>query len=232
MAGFLGELVTEIFGELAGLFAASKLGWFGKVASKVVTNQAFQGAVSKKVGQVFGVVDESGKTLEEELLTEDLVNFLDKVGAEVDDFISQLNKDPERGKEKVVAFRVYLASGLKKGAQQVKEFVPKPGGKPTEVIRTQLDLEWGQKFINRLLAKPTFEERIQFLEDRGVFSTMKKAPKSHPKVETIKEFAAKAGATVVADQVANYASHKKTAAMYRENATRRLEEARTKRRAR
>lgn len=204
--GFLGELVAEIFGELAGLFAASRLGWFGKVASKVVTNQAFQGVVAKKVGQAFGVVDESGKTLEEELLTVDLINFLQQNGPRVDDFISQLSKSADRGKEKVIAFRVFLASGLKKGARQIKEFAPNPGSKPTETARTQLDLEWGQKFIERLLAKDTFEEKMQYLDDQGVFSTMKKASEPHPKVEAVKEFASKAGVSFAKDQKANWAN--------------------------
>lgn len=201
MAGFLGELITEIFGELAGLFTANKLGWFGKVASKVVTNQAFQGVVAKKTGQFFGLVDESGKTLEEELLTVDLVNFLQQTGSQVDDFISQLCAT-ERGKERATAFRVFLASGLKNGSRQIKEFVLNPANpkKPTEVSRIQLNLEWGKQFIERLLAKNTLEERIQYLDNQGVFSTMKKVSKPHPNAALAKEFLKKTGASIISGQ--------------------------------
>lgn len=183
LEGFVGEVLAE----LAGLFTASKLGWFGKVAGKVVSSQAVQKVATDRVGKAFGLVDEAGKTLEEELLTVDLINYLKAVGPEVDTFISLLRKE-ERGEEKVIAFRVFLASGIKKGSRERKEFIPNPGGKPTEEKRTILDLEWGKSFIERLLSRTAFEDRVKYLDDQGVFSTMKKPAKPHPHVEKAKKF--------------------------------------------
>lgn len=143
-------------------------------------------------------VDESGKTLEEELLTIDLINFLQDVGLQVDEFISRL-RETERGEEKVIAFRVFLASGIKKGSRQIKEFIPNPAGgkaKPTEQIYTLLDIKWGEELIKRLLAKPTFGERVKFLEDQGVFSTMKKKREPSPIVQKVKALGKKSAETL------------------------------------
>lgn len=187
--GFFGELITEVLGEMAGLFTAKKLGFFGNLAGKVITNQKVKDFVGKKAEELFGQVDESGKTLEEELLTIDLINFLAQVGPEVDSFIAELRKQ-ERGEEKVIAFRVFLASGIKKGSRQRKDFVLNPDGKgkPSEESYTLLDVKWGESFIKRLLAKKTFEERVLFLEDQGVFSTMKKVAQPHPAVKKATDF--------------------------------------------
>ena len=191
-SGFLAGILEEILGEVAGLFAASKLGFFGKIAGKAITNEKVKTYIGRKAGEFFGQIDESGKTLEEELLTVDLINFLDQVGAQVDDFIAKLRKQ-DRGEEKVTAFRVFLASGIKKGSRKRKDFVPnldskgKSKGKDSEETYDLLDVEWGEKFIKRLLAKSTFSGRVQFLSNQGVFSTMKKVKEPHPTVIRGKE---------------------------------------------
>lgn len=185
LAGFIGEILAE----LAGLFTASKLGWFGKVAGKVASNPEVHKFAAEKVGKFFGFVGDPNKTLEEELLTIDLINCLEAMGPEVDRFISLLRKE-DRGEEKVIAFRVFLASGIKKGSGEKKDFIPTPDGKgkPSEMKRTVLDLAWGKSFIERFLSRTTFEERVQYLEDQGVFSTMKKKSEPHPAVKKAGEY--------------------------------------------
>lgn len=53
MAGFLTELVTEVIGEVAGLFTASKLGWFGKIAGKIAASPSVQETVTKKIERLW-----------------------------------------------------------------------------------------------------------------------------------------------------------------------------------
>jgi len=220
MSSFIQEIIKEVCGETAGLFLASKLGWLGKVTGKVVSNPEFQKVVTQKVGQAFGIVDETGKTLEEELLTVDLINFLGTVGSEVEDFISELHKE-ERGKEKAMAFRVFLASGLKKNSRTRKIFILNPDGKgkPAEETVTILDLEWGKNFIKRFLAKPTFQERVQFLDEKyDVFSTMKNKTEPHPIVEKAKSYVKKELGKVVKGEKRNRRDLNQTLSNWHERA--------------
>lgn len=161
-------------------------------------------SIKKKIPEFFGQVDE--KTLEEELLTRDIKNFLRTLSGQIDEkfnaFISNLKADIDRGEDRLTAFRVFLASGIKKGARQVKEFVPLPDGvkgKPTEVSYLKLDLDWAKGFIEEIVAFPTYAEQKKYVELDGGFATMKKLATPHPAVKKAMEFIKEKAKKIVLD---------------------------------
>lgn len=228
MAGeFIKELVKEATGEIAGLFTASRLGWFGKVAGKVISNPTVQEKVAKKVGNFVGI-DESGKDLEEEIVTETLLNNLDaNKRKEVEKFVATLRDEQDRGKEKATAFRVYIASGLKAGAKRISKSIPNPTGKGKAGQETyeQLDIEWGKNFIDRFLEHQTFEDKLSFLYHQGVFSTMKNKKTPNPAIEKGKDFGKRVGKKIAENQKTNFADLSSKSDSFRANATQRLRDA-------
>jgi hypothetical protein len=153
-------------------------------------HQKLPESIRQKIPEFFGQIDSSGKTLEEELLVTDLINnsATATLGPKIDSFIMELQKQ-ERGEEKATAFRVFLASGIKKNSHKQSFSVPNPDGKGNPIQETHLvlDLEWGKKFAEELFAKETFADRIKFLENRGVFSTMKKKKDPHSSVTNVRK---------------------------------------------
>lgn len=223
MAGFLAGLLAEVFGEMVGIFTASKLGWFGKIAGKVVSNETVQETVSKKVREVFGMVDETGKTIEEELLTRDIKNFLKNLkpldNNRFQEFLLQLKQDPDRGEERLTAFRVFLASGIKKGARHVPEFINPPPGSKEKTIKVtylRLDLDWAKGLIEDIVAIPDYPERKKYVELEGGFNTMKKKSEPHPIVEKAKDFAKKKAVEAIDGEKKNREDFNQTMSSWRE----------------
>ncbi len=181
--------IEEFLAELAGLFTASKFGWFGRVAGKMVGNEAFQKMAAEKIGEIF--IDPTGKSNDEELLARDLKNFLDPTTRkQFEKLLEQLQNDSDKGKERLTAFRVFLAQGMVKKMRANPPKSPKQKNKnksgtddqneATEASYTKLDLEWARGLVNDILAIPEndYEKRKAYIELEGGFATMKKTSKA------------------------------------------------------
>jgi hypothetical protein len=189
MAGFWAEALAQATGELIGIFTAGKMGLLGKVAGKVVGNEAFQKMAAEKIGGIF--IDPTGKSSDEELLTRDLKNFLDaQTRKQFEKLLEQLQADPDKGKDRLTAFRVFLAQGMVKKMRRTNPpKAPKSNKKngeeedpneATEASYTKLDLEWAKGLVNDILAIPEndYDKRKAYIELEGGFATMKKTSKA------------------------------------------------------
>lgn len=155
--GLLSEKVQDTI--LIGIL----LPWIVEIGKKVV--QHFTKKADKRVDEVLGI-NESGKGLGDEVGFTDAVNQLNNSEKKI---ISEFEasfcaSSVERGQDKLIAFRVFVATGVKeKGAS------------------------WGSKFLRELLLNVTSEEKLKFLQNRGAFSTMQPEKKTSAAEEMVTE---------------------------------------------
>jgi hypothetical protein len=132
------------------------LPWVVELGKKLA--QHFTKKADKKVAEVLGI-NESGKGLGDEVGFTDAVNQLNNSEKKiVRDFEAYFCASTvERGQDKLIAFRVFVATGVQEK------------GTP-----------WGKNFLRELLLNVTSEEKLKFLQNRGAFSTVK--PEKEPSV--------------------------------------------------
>ena len=125
-------------------------------------------------------IKDSGKGLGENLVISVMRNELDAgQEAQLEQLEDDLSTDPDRGKDRLVAFQVYLAKLIKDNSRQKKKTKKAKAGEnePEEETSSNiLGVSFGKAFVLRVLAKTTYSERKKVLEREGVFSEM---PKSH-----------------------------------------------------
>jgi hypothetical protein len=153
--------------------------------------------IGKFISMIFGKGKEEptsteikagGKGLGENLILSVLKNELVGPGeiTKLEQLEDDLAADPDRGKERLVAFQVYLAKLVKENSRQQKK-VTKPkkdeDGPTKETSYTDLAIEVGKKFVIRIIGKTTYPEQKKILEREGVFSEMPKPKTPSPLIE-------------------------------------------------
>ncbi|MEI8175078.1 MAG: hypothetical protein WCG28_03965 [bacterium] len=188
-----GEIVKKIFTSLGE-----------KVGEKVIKK------VENQLNKFFSL-DESGKGLGDEILftsavcqlsddeAEKISLFEDEVSKKTKEEIKSLTGLEVDGIRLLTALRVFVAFVLKDAARQVKVTDKTDVKKPLEESYLKFDYTITSKFFRCLLSKNTTDERIKFLYNRSVFSTVtiKKQSEAEEFFSEAKDTAKKATETVI-----------------------------------
>lgn len=153
----------------------------------------FFGKVGKDIAQKFGLDTSESKKVVEDNILYGKIRF-DFTAEEIEDIFSfeQELRASDGGEDKFAALVLYVVRGV----AFFKKETTKGGGKnkdgtEKESVKTvddSLGTDWAKKFLKQLLARPSFEDKVAFLEGENVFALIKKEKKTIDLIKEATEF--------------------------------------------